>query len=146
MEDTLPNKLSDLLELAVNDCISIENGEESGIVLNMTEWHTPGALPGTCQVCMAGAVLHKELKVPINQYFDWHSAPISVQEKMRAINNIREGFAPAGATTVRVWEALNCIKECFISTKLLRAPWGAYREAIVNLRKLEEEHDPLVIW
>lgn len=63
----LPDKLSDLLELAVNDAMSLENS--NNYVLNMLDWHSPYVeTTGTkCNVCMAGAVMACTLKVPSYQ-------------------------------------------------------------------------------
>lgn len=59
----LPNKLSDLLELAVRDVQKCE-AEPARFALHMGNWHRPDAGKGVCVVCMAGAVMAQTIGVP----------------------------------------------------------------------------------
>lgn len=56
----LPNTLSGLLELAVQDAQKCEALPEL-YRLDMGQWHTPEA--GVCVICMAGAVIAQTLGV-----------------------------------------------------------------------------------
>lgn len=54
----LPNKPSQLIDLAIDDLEKVENSERYRV--NMSEWHTP--YDETCHVCLAGAVMAMELQ------------------------------------------------------------------------------------
>lgn len=54
---TLPNKLSDLLELAVRDAQACESQPEK-FYLRMGDWmRLSRSRPGVCEICMAGAIM-----------------------------------------------------------------------------------------
>lgn len=59
----LPNKLSDLLELAVRDLTAVEKLKSYKV--NMADWHVvPNeSFSGKCEVCFAGAVLARTCKL-----------------------------------------------------------------------------------
>ena len=58
MNSPLPDKLSDLIEVALRDLEAVENDER--YTVNMDWWHRPG---DTCLVCLAGSVMAKSLDV-----------------------------------------------------------------------------------
>lgn len=99
----LPNKLSDLLELAVRDVQKCE-AEPTRFRIDMGRWHTP-LLSGTCAVCMAGAVLAQTIGVADGQYVAWKR--IVEQAQLVAINELRTGdFVDAAHTLDIVVEGL----------------------------------------
>lgn len=55
----LPILPSDLIMLALKDLMAVEKLKSYKI--NMGKWHEPN---GKCSVCLAGAVMVKELKIP----------------------------------------------------------------------------------
>jgi len=65
----LPNKLSDLLELAVRDVQKCE-ADKKRFALHMGNWHRPDAGKGVCVVCMAGAVMAQTVGVPDDEQRD----------------------------------------------------------------------------
>lgn len=67
---TLPDKLSDLLELALGDLEKVEAMPEVYEV-DMSDWHLPqrdefGGRCGRCTVCLAGAVIELPGEEPWN--------------------------------------------------------------------------------
>jgi hypothetical protein len=120
MKDTLPDKLSELLRLAVHDCI---RAEAQGQQLDMRSWYQRG--DSGCTVCMAGAVLLYEVKLDPGEELPSNLRGISalragvapsVVGKMLAINDLRVGDifealanlddAPVTAEQIRVCSAL----------------------------------------
>lgn len=85
----LPEKLSDLIELALRDLRKVEKDERYRV--NMYSWHEP-TLSGKCLVCFAGAVMAGTLETPINKdvlpsRFDEHTAA-----RLNALNEVRCGL------------------------------------------------------
>jgi len=62
----LPNKLSALLRIAVEDAQKIE--KTPGYVLDMSVWHSPAN--GPCAVCLAGSVMALRLRAPVADTVD----------------------------------------------------------------------------
>ena len=97
----LPNKLSDLLELAMKDVRAIE--EDPRYRLDMSHWHMPSIeTPGVCLVCMAGAVMANTLEISPTQNFgephilvDYMNGPA-----IRAIDLMRKGAFEAAHYTM----------------------------------------------
>ena len=58
MNSPLPDKLSDLILVALDDLEKVENDER--YTVNMDWWHRSG---DTCLVCLAGSVMAKSLDV-----------------------------------------------------------------------------------
>jgi len=89
--NTLPNKLSDLVELALSD---LEKAEKSpDYAINMEEWHNPNSETGTCSVCLAGSVLAFSLGVNKSTYADpLNSYPHVDRPKLYALNQFRAGY------------------------------------------------------
>lgn len=90
--DTLPNKPSELLRLALDDLWECREDPRYGI--NMDVWFESDPKLAACQVCLAGAVLVKHCgvqrpDVPISyQHYDF---PLSLCNKLVAINHLRAG-------------------------------------------------------
>lgn len=75
----LPDKLSDLIELALSDLAKVERSKRYAV--DMKFFHRPKG--GTCHVCFAGAVMAKTLGNPINQHVvpsinEYHSQLIAL--------------------------------------------------------------------
>lgn len=144
-KDILPDKLSDLLEVAVNDAKKC--GADPRYKLAMQSWHEPRL--GVCNVCLAGSVIAKTLKTKTDtysspgSYHDKKANDTPLSNKLMAINSMRVGVAPVmecdhgpgGEAAIEA--ALLPIRESFLASREQgRAEWGAYEEAIVNLRKI----------
>ena len=56
----LPDKPSDLLQLALDDLQKTENDDR--YVINMDVWHDPGPPDNKCRVCLAGSVMAQTLQ------------------------------------------------------------------------------------
>ena len=80
--DTLPDKLSDLLELALDDLETTE--KDPRYMIDMGEWHTP--TNGKCMVCLAGAVMAQTIGVPLS-----YPIPVTNNPKFLALNQVRTG-------------------------------------------------------
>ena len=87
IQDTLPDKPSDLLELALKDLLKAEQDEN--LEIDMQYWHFPRE--GKCLVCLAGACLHYEYNLNPNQSFIRLEIPNSVNVKLSALNILRLG-------------------------------------------------------
>ena len=88
--ETLPDKLSDLLELALDDLETTE--KDPAYEINMLYWHELDEVDNTCRVCLAGAVLAQTLEVPVSfNYLRYRPEP-DLEDKMDAINFVRLGF------------------------------------------------------
>jgi hypothetical protein len=59
-----PEKLSDLIELALGDLEKVEKDERYRV--DMEAWHTP--LNGKCRVCLAGSVIAQTFLTPVDKY------------------------------------------------------------------------------
>lgn len=79
----LPNKLSDLLELAIKDLKSCE--ADPKFVIDMLNWCKETS-DGTCGICLAGAVMVRSLGIITN-------SPNHVKEgyKLLALDSLRSG-------------------------------------------------------
>ena len=93
----LPEKMSDLLELAISDLKKCENDPKYEI--GMRYWHT--FTNPVCLVCLAGSVLAKTLEVPRDAFLsdtgslpsgltDEHGNP-SFSRQMECLDYLRRG-------------------------------------------------------
>lgn len=137
----LPDKLSDLLELAVTDAEAIE--KTPGYVLDMNEWHKPN---GNCRVCMAGAVIARTLGVAPTLEANPNNMEDPRQGQLFAIDSMRTGdFCQAardidvdlpGAVDAKLAEFADEYEDLFVGTETQgRLDWGRYREAVAILRE-----------
>lgn len=140
LDTKLPDKLSDLLELALNDCqIVFTSGR---YIENMEYWHHPKG--DRCAVCMAGAVMANTLRVPIEESVDPTHMESDTLERLLAINDMRTG------EMFNAYERLNGrfptpedhyvlseVKERIRreAVNAFRADWSVYREVVETLRK-----------
>ena len=58
----LPDKPSELIELALKDLASVERSKAYKV--DMGTWHSPAKYDGPCSVCLAGAVMARTLRMP----------------------------------------------------------------------------------
>lgn len=156
----LPNTLSGLLDLAVQDAQKCEALPEL-YRLDMGRWHTPEA--GVCVICMAGAVIAQTLGVShASDVRVWLNAPCSAalepaRKQLLAINDMRlgdfedavknlglrlterqEDACQSARQQIRLelpWEADDEDEENGNAPNM-RAPWSTYLEAVAQLREV----------
>ncbi len=84
----LPDKPSKLLKVALTD---LEKCEKDPIYkIDMTKWHRPAGT-NKCEVCLAGAVMAKSLKVYPNEELAPVDSSHSTARKLIAIDCLRMG-------------------------------------------------------
>lgn len=88
MKDNLPNKLSDLIEVALEDLEKVE--KDKRYTVDMQFWHTPTDNFTGCSVCLAGAVIAKSLNVPIQELSSLDKFKISIRRKLVALDQVRD--------------------------------------------------------
>jgi len=101
MEDTLPDTLSGLLTLALDDLAKCD--ADLRYIVDMGSWHEPDR-QGRCAVCLAGAVMAKSLGYPHSSLFP-SSFSGSLRCKMEALNCLRKGEC------IDAWRWLNEFSE-----------------------------------
>jgi hypothetical protein len=83
-----PEKLSDLIELALGDLEKVEKDERYRV--DMDEWHSPN--PEACHVCFAGAVIVGTLGVAPNLWASpWQAVPDLWTDALCDLDTIRNG-------------------------------------------------------
>lgn len=85
---TLPNKLSALIRVALDDLEKCEN--DGRYRINMDIWHDPDPAISVCYVCLAGAVMAQSLKLAPSKSRAPSMFPEN-QSKLYALNGIRSG-------------------------------------------------------
>lgn len=90
----LPNKMSELILLALRDLKKIEKLKSYEV--DMREWHTaPEDTYGEstkCQVCFAGSVISRTLKMPKNKTVDMSMFSNKMSNKFYALDSLRQGY------------------------------------------------------
>lgn len=87
--NALPDKLSDLIELALNDLAEVERDPRYSV--EMWDWHEKKE--DYCSVCLAGAVMAKTLGVPYGKTsFPDYFANEKIERALNAIDRVRIGF------------------------------------------------------
>lgn len=88
---TLPDKLSDLLVVALADLKTCE--EDDKYRINMTKWHKPTLSGHHCEVCLAGAVMAQTLRTPLTKWQEPYLNKLGevINMKLLAINEARIG-------------------------------------------------------
>lgn len=129
----LPNTLSGLLAVAVKDIQLLEKNPK--FILDMNYWlkKTNG---GKCHVCMAGAVMHKELNVKITKNVDldaWSGGGYAIVNKLYAINNMREGRHENNL----IQDILSPIRGNYNYISK-HAPWPIYKAVVLKLKEAEK--------
>jgi hypothetical protein len=84
----LPDKLSDLIDLALNDLQSFV-AEGNKVDMNKCWLKTE---KGVCYGCLAGAVMKQTLKMKGTAGYGLEGIPHSIQDKLIALDRIRQGM------------------------------------------------------
>lgn len=146
----LPSKLSDLLELAVND--AQKAAKMPGVELDMTYWQVgANAVNKTCKVCMAGAVLLCEKATNVTTDAPHYKNLMDIADGPTVIAMCRIDAARKGAVLAATafntgfnephmgtqFSTYDCLKPIREDYKIdqQRASWKAYRQAIRRLRR-----------
>lgn len=87
MKSKLPDKASDLLELALNDLEACEQDKENYQV-TMSQWHTGEDI---CRVCLAGSVIAKSLNIPKWLKTNPDKFDRGIRRKLKALDALRLG-------------------------------------------------------
>lgn len=138
----LPSKLSDLLDVAVDDCIKVSKFKSYRF--NMFWWYRRDK--NTCTVCMAGAVMACRLIRGEGSVHPFAIDSVTDRGKIFAINHMRTGnvFGALGVLgnnnyDYNTWEQLgeicDLVKKDF-NQNTGRAHWRTYRRAAKKLRAL----------
>lgn len=99
MTNNLPDKMSDLIELALMDLEAVENNPQYSV--NMGFWHEPRFDTGMgvfCAVCFAGAVMANTLKADVNMDAFPGRFDKETETKLLSLDDLRRG---------EVWNAVD---------------------------------------
>jgi len=83
----LPNKIGDLIRLAVKDLEACEANPAYDI--EMGEWHTYIAVDDVCLVCLAGSVMAQSLPANRTTYMSPSCFPDEIRNKLGFLNFCR---------------------------------------------------------
>lgn len=87
--NTLPDKLSDLIDVALEDLTAVEQ-QPGQYVVRMGVWHVPTIDEG-CAVCLAGAVMAMRLDTPRGRAYRPSMFPNDTYHKLVALDDVRVG-------------------------------------------------------
>lgn len=144
-EVKLPDKLSDLLELAIKDCMRVSRRKNHA--LEMGTWLRITDDGKSCSACMAGAVMLCELKeteqkLREERYVCPGDYSDDVERKLLAINYLRSGDLQMAVFSInkgRVGDRLQIEVRSKVNDNWLesyeRASWKTYREVVYLLRE-----------
>lgn len=93
MGKKLPDKPSDLIDLALADLEKAEKSDD--YIIEMNVWHKPND-DGKCLVCLAGAVMAFSLNFDREMKYVLANMPKNNQHKMSALNHFRYGAIRTG--------------------------------------------------
>lgn len=156
----LPDKLSDLIRIAVADAKKIE--KDSKYIFNMSTWHQPQSnyddvshtfvTTGKCEVCFAGSIIACTLKAKPNQTVDTSDFDEDTDRKLELIDQIRTGSILILTNNnyeedmyyLKVYldninptiEKVNELINSKYDLDLGRAPWVTYLKAADMLQKV----------
>lgn len=92
--DTLPDKPSDLIELALRDLNAVAANPEYAV--DMKEWHKLSPRDNICHVCLAGAVMARTLGFQRERIASWDGLNSTTGKKLRALDFFRSGMIRSG--------------------------------------------------
>jgi hypothetical protein len=119
----LPEKLSDLLRLAVRDCMTVEKMPDRR--LDMETFHWPSET--VCVVCMAGAVMDRTLGADPDAELGPDDFDRETGKRLHAIDAMRQGELPGWEGPARI-EFSDAIEGDY-DRNLNRASWQTYLAA-----------------
>lgn len=111
LSEKLPEKLSDLIFLAMTDLVAIEKNPL--YTVDMDNWHEPDYSAGACAVCLAGAVMAQRGEdfddCDSIEADDWEGGE---SDKFHALDHARRGA---------IGRALHCLEHGNYSTDMRSA-------------------------
>ena len=130
----LPNKLSELIELAVRDVQACE--ADPRYILNMGRWHAPRN--GGCEVCMAGAVMAQTLRVPLHEeLWAWVDGD-KKHDRLPGVDMHRGAFLAINDARVgKLLTALKYLKSDDLSAEQHEAAEGAEAVIVAELPSID---------
>lgn len=139
VQDTLPDTLSGLLRVAVNDYLSCLQDPHYGI--NMLQWHEPGK--DVCYVCLAGAVMARSLGTGREESKAPNDFLRSVFWKLQALDHLREGLIHAAASVLKLEDrphgpSVNRVLNNKYGNKRFPNPEEFTRDMLTLANRLEE--------
>ncbi len=143
VKKSLPNKMSDLLEVAVDDAQKCN--ADPKYVLNMSRWHTPAY--GVCHVCLAGSVIAKTLEGKPSEEYDIDlDFEGKLPDKLDAIDSMRCACFMQAAYTLKIKlttlqagtiaKLQDSLRLRVSKMKDGRYSWGTYKWVIKKLREV----------
>ena len=137
----LPNKLSALLRIAVEDAQKCE--ADPRYLLRMGDWHVPSDSTLRCEVCMAGAVMAQRFGAEPIASFAPTDYDDATAEAFWAIDAMRRGYFDSAAEEINLrlteeqQDALDDMSAGFgIDVTKGRADWPAYIKAADELEAI----------
>lgn len=127
---SLPEKFSDLIELAVYDAQRFEL--IPGHSLNMRQWLFH------CEACLAGAVMHQTLGLRGCRDV-WRTG--DAEDQLRALDSLRQGMLSSLAWELglampeELLESVDDVVDDAFVPELQRAPWATYLKVAQMFRE-----------
>lgn len=113
MSNELPDKPSDLLELALSDLEKVEGSSRYKVY--MYTWHVPQKR-SVCQVCMAGAVMAKTLKADRFKRHSPEDFENDTKKKLTALNYFRTGLLDLALEVLGIDHPLSLVKSTWVAS------------------------------
>jgi hypothetical protein len=91
----LPEKMSDLIDVALEDLAKVEASEK--YIVEMGTWHEPGEPMEACEVCFAGGVMAMSLNADPEDLLSPDDFKLDIANKLSALNELRMGDTQCAA-------------------------------------------------
>lgn len=136
MKPKLPSKPSALIRVALADMAKVQRSKRYRF--NMGAWHEPGAK--TCQVCAAGAVIAKTLKIDPENVASPHDFDSDTFEKLVALDQFRIGNVAGALSDLGVlWGTIDRVEPSVRIVGGSRKPAAVRKRLFQIARDLERE-------
>jgi len=130
----LPDKYSDLIELAIKDIQLCKKDKRYKI--DMSLWHFYNPAQRVCFVCLAGSIMAKTFRDKIEAELFDDSYGASIATKFMFLDGLRVGYAnPGSPTLIFDLAAFRYLKDNQITTYPTRKQFGALRTIARELKK-----------
>ena len=129
----LPNNLIDLIQIAIDDMRKVKADNRYRICMSV--WHEE--YKGKCEVCMAGAILAKTFKTPINRTINRYHYGENNAIKFGIIDSIRYG--DFGWSFVELDWRIPTIN--FKNFNLIKGNLSQWNKFLRALKKEQKEYD-----
>lgn len=129
----LPNKISELLTLALNDLLKVEKLKDYKI--DMSHWHGP--VQDKCRVCLGGCtIVGQGISDPTRGIFP-NEFPIVTENKLRALDRLRQNMINKAVRLIYKDKADNVMRATFNSLDFMLPNHPTYkRDRLKFLRNL----------